>query len=514
MKRYLNQSVAAGTLFTGLLSLVLSNSAISQPQIELETPDQAQGDIGFTRHRDEMVVIGQEAILRAGDSARNMVVVAGSATIEGEVDRDVIIVGGAAQIDGTIGHDLVIVGGTATFGEGAEIGGSTILIGGPFDIHDAAVLRGEHFELPLTWLYPFFTGMKDWLANSLLLARPFAPSISWTWWFAGALFIINLVILVLLSKPVSLSVSALVEKPVTTFLVGLLGFVLFWPLQIILAATGIGVLLIPFMLCALVAAMLIGKVVVYTATGQQLGSQLGTNFLQAPLPAFVIGSLAFLVVYLVPVLGFLVLGIVLPLGFGAVVIAVSGLLKVEFDKRSSNGKSTVAVKTKPPESGASTGESTPEAVSGDEADSEESAESDKTIQSADSITMTRVGFWPRLGAVILDLILISVVVSLFDFGGDAMPRFFIIVWFAYHVVMWTLKGTTLGGMILRLKCVRIDGSTLDWGVSVTRSLASFFSFVVLCLGFFWASWNKDKQAWHDIIAGTTIVQVPKGTAMV
>jgi uncharacterized RDD family membrane protein YckC len=37
---------------------------------------------------------------------------------------------------------------------------------------------------------------------------------------------------------------------------------------------------------------------------------------------------------------------------------------------------------------------------------------------------------------------------------------------------------------------------------------------VLCLGFFWAGWSRDRQAWHDIIAGTTIVRMPHGMSLV
>ena len=49
--------------------------------------------------------------------------------------------------------------------------------------------------------------------------------------------------------------------------------------------------------------------------------------------------------------------------------------------------------------------------------------------------------------------------------------------------------------------------------SVVRSLASCFSFIVFFLGFFWAGWDKEKQSWHDKIAGTIVVQVPKGVSL-
>jgi uncharacterized RDD family membrane protein YckC len=33
---------------------------------------------------------------------------------------------------------------------------------------------------------------------------------------------------------------------------------------------------------------------------------------------------------------------------------------------------------------------------------------------------------------------------------------------------------------------------------------------VLFLGFFWAGWTREKTAWHDLIAGTVIVRMPRG----
>jgi len=34
------------------------------------------------------------------------------------------------------------------------------------------------------------------------------------------------------------------------------------------------------------------------------------------------------------------------------------------------------------------------------------------------------------------------------------------------------------------------------------------------LGFFWAGWDQQKQAWHDKIAGTFMVKVSKGVSLV
>ena len=65
-----------------------------------------------------------------------------------------------------------------------------------------------------------------------------------------------------------------------------------------------------------------------------------------------------------------------------------------------------------------------------------------------------------------------------------------------------------------IKIIRVDGQPINFAVALVRSLSSFFSAVVLFLGFFWAGWDKDKQAWHDKIAGTIVVKLPKGLSLI
>jgi uncharacterized RDD family membrane protein YckC len=87
-------------------------------------------------------------------------------------------------------------------------------------------------------------------------------------------------------------------------------------------------------------------------------------------------------------------------------------------------------------------------------------------------------------------------------------------WYAvYCVVMWATKGTTVGGIICGLKLVRLDDRPVTWSVAIVRALGAFLSLVVAGLGFIWVAFDDEKQSWHDKIAGTTIVRVPKGTPL-
>ena len=112
----------------------------------------------------------------------------------------------------------------------------------------------------------------------------------------------------------------------------------------------------------------------------------------------------------------------------------------------------------------------------------------------------------RLFATLLDFVLLGLLIHL-------TGPLFLLVWILYHVAMWTWKRTTIGGVVFGLKIVRLDGRPIDFAVALVRSLFSIISFVFLMFGFFWAGWDKEKQSWHDKIAGTVIVKVPEGVSL-
>jgi uncharacterized RDD family membrane protein YckC len=80
--------------------------------------------------------------------------------------------------------------------------------------------------------------------------------------------------------------------------------------------------------------------------------------------------------------------------------------------------------------------------------------------------------------------------------------------------MWAWKGTTIGGIVLNLKVVRLDDKPVSFLVALVRGLAATFSVLVLFLGFLWIIFDRDKQAWHDKLAGTVVVQTPRGMSLV
>jgi uncharacterized RDD family membrane protein YckC len=236
----------------------------------------------------------------------------------------------------------------------------------------------------------------------------------------------------------------------------------------------------------MLVACFFGKVAVYRYAGQQLGRQAGLALLQKPVFALLVGALLCYLIYTVPVIGFVVWCALVPFGLGAALLAFSR------DFRSGAPRVTDPV---------------PVAVSASAA----SAPGTATAAEPPSVLMLpRVGFWMRLGATLLDAIPIVLLVGVLFEAPEAL----LVVWFVYHVALWTWKGTTIGGIVFGLKIVRTDGRPINFAVALVRALSAFLSAAVLLLGFFWAGWSADKQSWHDKIAGTVVVRFPKGMALV
>ena len=112
------------------------------------------------------------------------------------------------------------------------------------------------------------------------------------------------------------------------------------------------------------------------------------------------------------------------------------------------------------------------------------------------------GFAPRLGAVLLDGILVALATAPFDLDGEWV----MVIFLAYHVALWAWKSTTVGGIICQVRVVRFDGTPLTFADALIRGLAAIFSIAVAGLGWFWALWDPSRQTWHDKIAKTYLVR--------
>lgn len=112
-----------------------------------------------------------------------------------------------------------------------------------------------------------------------------------------------------------------------------------------------------------------------------------------------------------------------------------------------------------------------------------------------------------MGALFLDVLLVGIIAGVvLDPHGHQIH---VVLLAAYGAVMWKLRGSTVGGIACNLQVVRIDGRELDWETAIVRALSCFLSLAVFGLGFIWIAFDPAGQAWHDKIAGTVVVRVPR-----
>lgn len=102
---------------------------------------------------------------------------------------------------------------------------------------------------------------------------------------------------------------------------------------------------------------------------------------------------------------------------------------------------------------------------------------------------------------------------LFPAGANSSLRgtldlvFFALAFFAYEIAPISNGGATVGKRMLGIRVVGRDGRYISLGRSFLREvIGKWISGVFLSLGYLWAVWDKDKQAWHDKIASTYVVR--------
>jgi uncharacterized RDD family membrane protein YckC len=131
------------------------------------------------------------------------------------------------------------------------------------------------------------------------------------------------------------------------------------------------------------------------------------------------------------------------------------------------------------------------------------------------------GFGQRALALLIDcliVVVISMPIIVVAFGAeyfslDPLRRLwdilFTLIVGVVVVGFWRYCGATPGKLAVGVKIVDArTGGAPATGRLVLRFVCYLVSALPLYLGFLWAAIDRRKQAWHDKIAGTVVVQEP------
>lgn len=124
------------------------------------------------------------------------------------------------------------------------------------------------------------------------------------------------------------------------------------------------------------------------------------------------------------------------------------------------------------------------------------------------------GFWIRLGALVLDGLLVFVVVlilgSLIGMNADSRDGLQAGMDLLYTLllpVFW--YGYTVGKRICGIRTVKLDGSNVGFGTMLLRTVVAGFVYVItlgiaFIVSIFMVAFRKDKRGVHDMIAKTYV----------
>jgi hypothetical protein len=433
-------------------------------------------EVGSGKHQGDLVLTGQNFVLARGESTTgDLVLIHGHAKIEGTVNGDCVFVGSDGDVGGTINGGIVSVASKLHFLPNTVVNGDFVSVASAVTGSSEIEVNGDRMNLDV--LPPdTVLGFYKWFSGTVLLLRPMSPDSLISWF--GAFFVLAfcLAIGALFPRLLADTGKVLQQRAPAALLSGLAIVPAAALFCFLLLVTVLGIFVIPFVIATLVVFSLIGNAAVFQAIGKRLAPKLDQQK-HGALAWIGLGAVVCWIIYSIPVIGFLVGSIVFLAGLGAFSLYV-------VDRARST---PVAQLTAPPPT------ATPERS--------QSVSSPATPLLTSGIS---VDFWRRLGANLIDLVIIY---SLLQFTGIA--RILVPGWVLYRFGMYVWRSATLGEIVLNLRVEKLAGGGLigDYGTALVRALSSLLSLLPLGLGFFWILFDPQRQAWHDKISGSIVIPV-------
>ena len=477
---------------------------------------QERFDLQDFRFSRPIVRVGQDYSLGENETVREIESGLADITIAGTVEDDVAVIVGSLRLTNTakVGGSILVIGGTLSIDSGASVGRDMIVIGGNLNAPAEFAPGGQQVVVGSIGVAHTLRALIPWIMRGLLLGRPIVPDLWWMWPTVAIFLFIYLMVNALFSNHVRAVADTVSARPLSSFLLGLLVLVLTVPAIAILAATVVGIAVVPFVLCALVVAGLIGKAGVMRATGRSVVTEDDEAGRLRAFASILIGFAVLTIAYMIPVLGFITWAITGVIGFGGAASAFRTALRREHPPRV---RPTPPVEPAVVEETRSAVAPEPAYAAPAAAFAPETTAAAHTAGSAppspplsvpaDLAVYPRAAFLDRVAAFALDAILVAIAVNLM--GLTRHDGWYPLLLLAYHIAFWAWRGTTLGGIIVGLRVVRIQGTDLRFADALVRGLTAIFSIAALGIGCFWMLNDPEKQMWHDKIAGTFVVKVPR-----
>lgn len=144
--------------------------------------------------------------------------------------------------------------------------------------------------------------------------------------------------------------------------------------------------------------------------------------------------------------------------------------------------------------------------------------------------MNPASFWQRFAAWLIDGVVLTILIWLAGFlitlllevatqaTGDLTDpaalifsllslTVLLLLQFFYFGYLWSQKAQSIGMGLLNIKVVKADGSRMSFATAGLRGTVGYWiSGLVFGLGYLWAAFDPQHQAWHDKLFGTAVLK--------
>jgi uncharacterized RDD family membrane protein YckC len=506
------------------------NRPVAPSDLRALTYDTLEEQVTETYYFTHPIVrVGQDYTLKVGETVRQLQSVLADVRVDGHVERDVVVSLGNVTLSSTavVDGSLVVIGGSATIEPGAAVRRDFVVVGGTASTPPDFSPQGQHVVIGTPAIGGWLKNLVPWLTRGLLWGRVIVPDLAWVWGVVAIAFFIGLVMNHLFNRQVGSSAEVLGRRPISAFFMGLLVLLLSGPILAIIAASIVGLAVVPFAIAALIVAGLMGRIAVARAIGASVMSVDDPDSRFQSARSFVLGSGLITVAYMIPVLGLLTWALVGVFGLGAATMSFAGTLRRERPVPPPKVPVEPPPLVTPPAgdspfpSASAPAFTSPIAMGADNMINEGAPPQPapeaggiprppRMPDAGDLSFYPRASFLDRIAAFALDVVLLAIANAFLNhFPGHRDEGWFMFLVLAYMIGFTAWKGTTLGGIVCNLRVVRTNGGDLRFIDAVVRGLSSIFSIAALGIGCLWMLNDAERQMWHDKIAGTIVVKVPR-----
>ncbi len=124
------------------------------------------------------------------------------------------------------------------------------------------------------------------------------------------------------------------------------------------------------------------------------------------------------------------------------------------------------------------------------------------------------GFWVRFGAAFIDGLITTAIgfIILYATGGSFENQSpinnlinIVIAWIYAAAMESSDRQATLGKIAVGIKVTDMNGERISFGKATGRHFAKIISAIILLIGYIMAAFDAKKQALHDKMAGTLVL---------